>query len=192
MYVASKPDDMEYAVLGWPDDGPKIRLDYERFSYAGKFVMSNTGKAVVRAERPSERPPVSFGDESVVAAIAFNEDRTDDGTMWLRYVTVHADRRGEGIGPKLARFTTERIHDRGYHRVKIAVNNPYAYQALYRAGFGFTGEDTGLAELVLEHPRPVAGRERYQDGLDRYRERDLSSGEQAFLASKEGATPPRE
>ncbi|WP_231185041.1 GNAT family N-acetyltransferase [Haladaptatus sp. DYF46] len=180
---------MEYAVLGWPDDGPKLRLDYERFSYAGKFVMSNTGKAVARASRPEERPSVDFGDESVVAATAFNVDRTDDGTVWIRYVTVHADRRGEGIGSELARFTTERVHDRGFSRVKIAVNNPYAYQALYRAGFGFTGEETGLAELVLKHPKP--DEERYQDGLNHYRERDLSPGEEAFLATKENERPPR-
>jgi GNAT superfamily N-acetyltransferase len=189
MCVASKPGVMEYVVLGWPDDGPKLRLDYERFSYAGKFVMSNTGKAVARASRKGERPSVNFGDESVVAAVAFNEDRTDDETVWLRYVTVHADRRGEGIGSELARFTTEHVHDRGYGRVKIAVNNSYAYQALYRAGFGFTGEETGLAELALEHPSP--DEERYQDGLDRYRERDLSPGEVAFLASKEGNRPPQ-
>lgn len=188
MWFEQEPERMEYAVLGWPDDGPKVRLDYERFSYAGKFVMSNTGKAVARASRESERPSVQFGDERIVAAIAFNEDRTDDGTMWLRYVTVHADRRGNGIGTELARFTTTRIHERGYRCVKIAVNNPFAYQALYRAGFGFTGEETGIAELVLEHPRPE--RERYQTGLDCYRERDLSPGEEDFLAAKEGKNPP--
>ncbi len=180
---------MEYAVLGWPDDGPKLRLDHERFSYAGKFVMSNTGKAVARASSDPERSPVNYGDETVVAAIAFNEDRTDDGTMWLRYVTVHADRRGEGIGPQLARFMTGRLRERDYQRAKIAVNNPYAYQALYRAGFGFTGKETGLAELVLENPKPQ--RERYQDGLDVYRERDLSPNEEEFLAAKEGHRPPQ-
>ena len=39
---------MEVVVIGWPPNGPTLRLDYRRFSYAGKFVMSNTGKAVVR------------------------------------------------------------------------------------------------------------------------------------------------
>ncbi|MUV90296.1 GNAT family N-acetyltransferase, partial [Halapricum sp. CBA1109] len=41
---------MEYALLGWADDGPTLRLDHERFAYAGKFVMSATGKAVARAD----------------------------------------------------------------------------------------------------------------------------------------------
>ncbi len=106
--------------------------------------------------------------------------------MWLRYVTVHADRRGEGIGPQLARFTTRRIHERDYQRVKIAVNNPYAYQALYRAGFGFTGEETGIAELVLEHPKPNEGQ--YQDGLDVYRGRDLSPDRRG-ISGGEGRPP---
>ena len=39
---------MEYVLLGWPPDGPTLRLDHRRFAYAGKFVMSTTGKAVVR------------------------------------------------------------------------------------------------------------------------------------------------
>ncbi|MFB6142032.1 MAG: GNAT family N-acetyltransferase [Halorientalis sp.] len=168
---------MELAVLGWPPDGPTLRLDHERFSYAGKFVMSSTGKAVARE------------GEDLVAAIAFNEDRTDADTLWLRYVTVRADRRGEGIAPRLARFVTARARERGYERVTIAVNNPFAYEALYRAGFGFTGEETGIAELVLAFPsdRPA---EDYRAGLDRFRDRDLSDAEAAFLADREGATPP--
>ncbi|WP_458187916.1 GNAT family N-acetyltransferase [Haladaptatus sp. NG-WS-4] len=173
---------MEYALLGWPEDGPTLRLDHEQFSYAGKFVMSNTGKAVARVEKT--------GDENaVVAAIAFNEDRTDDETTWLRYVTVRLDRRGEGIGPKLVRFTTEQVRDRGYQRVRIAVNNLFAFQALYRAGFGFTGEETGIAELVLEYPAERS-REAYQAGLDVFRERELSAEEAAFLAEKDGNEPP--
>jgi len=168
---------MEYAVLGWPPDGPTLRLDHERFSYAGKFVMSATGKAVARD-----------GDE-VVAAIAFNEDRTDPAALWLRYVTVRDDRRGDGIGAELAAFAAGRARDRGYDRVKIAVNNPFAYQALYRAAFGYTGEQTGLAELVLERPGD-RDPETYRAGLDIYRERDLSDAEEQFLATREGADPP--
>ncbi|SIQ96699.1 Acetyltransferase (GNAT) family protein [Haladaptatus litoreus] len=168
---------MEYAILGWPEDGPTLRLDYEVFSYAGKFVMSNSGKAVARQ------------DDELVGAIAFNEDRTDDETVWLRYVTVRADRRGDGIGAELARFTTKSIHERGYRRVKIAVNNPFAYQALYHAGFGWTGEETGIAELVLEHPAEQS-KSTYQSGLDVFRDRDLSADEESFLAEKRGSKPP--
>ena len=168
---------MEFAVRGWPPDGPTLRLDHERFSYAGKFVMSNTGKAVV------------LDDGEVVAAVSFNEDRTDADTLWLRYITVRADRRGEGIGPRLARFATARAHERGYDRVTIAVNNVFAYEALSRAGFGFTGEETGIAELVLEHPSDRSP-ETYRRGFEAFRDRELSADERAFLARKSDASPP--
>jgi GNAT superfamily N-acetyltransferase len=169
---------MEYEVLGWPPDGPKLRLDHERFSYAGKFVMTNTGKAVARDD-----------DEHLVAALAFNEDRTDPSTLWLRYVTVREDCRGESIGPRLVRFLTARTRDRGYETVQIAVNNPFAYEALWRAGFGYTGEQTGMAELVLATAAPRS-QTTYQEGLDVYRKRDLSDAEQQFLDERRGATPP--
>ncbi|ELY57088.1 GCN5-related N-acetyltransferase [Natronococcus amylolyticus DSM 10524] len=181
---------MEYELLGWPPDGPKLRLDHERFSYAGKFVMTNTGKAVARE------------DGDLVAAIAFNEDRTDEATLWLRYVTVAGDRRGEGIGPELVRLVRDHATERGYDRLRIAVNNPFAYEALYRAGFGYTDETTGIAELILEYPAPVdsssnegatdegTSRERYQAGLSAFRERDLSTEEEAFLEARRDRGPP--
>ncbi|MGQ3412067.1 GNAT family N-acetyltransferase [Natrinema sp. LN54] len=187
---------MEYELLEWPPDGPKLRLDHERFSYAGKFVMTNTGKAVARAE-----------DGRIVAAVAFNEDRTDGDTLWLRYVTVDRERRGEGIGPRLCRLVRDRALERGYDRLRIAVNNPFAYEALYRTGFAYTGETTGIAELILEYPSPDSDpetdadaapdadadwtpRERYQAGLEEYRARDLSADEEAFLESRLGSEPP--
>ncbi|SDE76452.1 GNAT family N-acetyltransferase [Halorientalis regularis] len=168
---------MEYALLGWPPDGPTFQLDYRRFSYAGKFVMSATGKAVVR------------DDDAIVAAVAFNEDRTDADTLWLRYVTVREDHRGEGIGPRLCRFAAEHARDRGYERVRIAVNNPFAFEALSKAGFAFTGEETGIAELVMVWPGERT-RESYQSGLDVYRERDLSAAEREFLREREDEDPP--
>ncbi len=228
---------MEYDLLGWPPDGPRLRLDYERFSYAGKFVMSTTGKAVARdvseeggglgadthetdgLERTDERdgsesasdseldaasgsgpepesepesglPPA---DPSIVAAVAFNEDRTDPDALWLRYVTVARDRRGEGIGPDLCAFVRDRARERGYDRLRIAVNNPFAYEALYRAGFAYTGETTGIAELVLEFPTPVdesAATDRYHSGLEKFRERDRSAAETQFLESRRDSEPP--
>ena len=195
---------MEYALVGWPADGPQLRLDHREFSYAGKFVMSNTGKAVVRdpeAEAPEvddddtplgETDPDAdwIVDDRIVGAIAFNEDRTDPSTAWLRYVTVRQDRRGEGLGARLAKFATARLREESYARVRIAVNNPFAYHALYKAGFGYTREETGLAELVLVAPAERT-RERYQSGLDVYREREgLSSAEREFLSAKAGAEPP--
>jgi GNAT superfamily N-acetyltransferase len=178
---------VEYDLLEWPPDGPKLRLDHERFSYAGKFVMTNTGKAVARAD-----------DGRIVAAVAFNEDRTDADALWLRYVTVDRERRGEGIGPRLCRLVRDRAIDRGYERLQIAVNNPFAYEALYRTGFAYTGETTGIAELILEYPTPAEKPdgadwdecERYQAGLEEYRDRDLSEEEERFLESRRDSGPP--
>ncbi|MDR9381632.1 MAG: GNAT family N-acetyltransferase, partial [Natronomonas sp.] len=111
---------MDPVLLGWPSDGPTLRLDYRRFSYAGKFVMSNTGKAIIRDPERSGTANSEF-DDDVLAAVAFNADRTDSTTLWLRYVTVREDRRGEGLGPRLCRFAVDRADDRGYDRVRIAV-----------------------------------------------------------------------
>lgn len=183
-------------MLGGPGEGPRIRLDHHEFSYAGKFVMSNTGKAValegetdvLETETVSERDWIE--DDRIVAAIAFDEDRTDPGTAWLRYVTVRADRRGEGVGARLARFVTATLREGDYDRVQIGVNNPFAYHALYKAGFGYSDERTGLAELVLVKPGDRST-ERYQSGLDAYRERnDLAPEERSFLAAKTDDAPP--
>ncbi|SNZ03457.1 Acetyltransferase (GNAT) family protein [Natronoarchaeum philippinense] len=209
---------MEFEVLGWPADGPTLSLDHERFSYAGKFVMSSTGKAVLLTDAAAaarDGPSASTSEEddapkltddrrdddsdAVLAAVAFNEDRTDPSTLWLRYVSVRADRRGDGLGPQLLGRTVERAIDRGYERVRIAVNNPFAYEAAWKAGFGYTGEQTGIAELVMEHPRPAALARhaaedsvgQYQDGLAEYRERDgLADAERDFLAARLDAAPP--
>jgi predicted N-acetyltransferase YhbS len=167
---------MEYVLLGWPDDGPTLELDWRAFSYAGKFVMSDTGKAIAR------------DGEEVVGAIAFNEDRTDETVLCIRYVTVRGYRQGEGIGSSLLAFGRDRAAGRGYRRATIAVNNPMAYEAAYRAGFGFTGETTGIAELRLAWPSD-SDEGMYQAGLDRFRERDLPESQQAFIAER-GDQPP--
>ncbi|QIO22551.1 GNAT family N-acetyltransferase [Haloarcula sp. JP-L23] len=167
---------MEFALLGWPDDSHRLRLDYERFAYAGKFVMTSTGKAVV-------------GDDGVVAAAAFDADHTDADTLCIRYITVRQDRQGERFGAELLRFVRGRAVQRGYDRVTIGVNNPFSYQAAYRAGFCFSGEERGLGELALEWPGdrdPV----QYRAGLDLFRDRDLSEAEASFLAEKRDADPP--
>lgn len=166
---------MEFELLGWPDDGPTLRLDYEQFSYAGKFVMSSTGKAVVREDR-------------IVAAAAFDADRTDDSTLRIRYVTVRCDRRSEGIGSRLLRTVRDRAADRGFSRVVIAVNNPFAYEAASKAGFGYTGERTGLAERVMAWPDPDQ-ETRYREGMESFREDDLEPDTAAFVDSRETAPP---
>ena len=180
---------MECVLLGWPDDGPTLRLDHRQFSYAGKFVMSGTGTAVIR---PGDgiRSDDSPYDRDVLAAAAFDADRTDPSTLRCRYITVRRDRRGEGLGPRLLRFLADRALERGYDRVSIAVNNPYAYEAAYRAGFAYTGETTGLAELVCVYPPGDTSHERYQAGLDRYRERELTDGEVRFLAARKAPPDP--
>lgn len=167
---------MEFALLGWPEDDHPLRLDYREFAYAGKFVMTSTGKAVV-------------GDDGVVAAAAFDADRTDPDTLCIRYITVRQDRQGEGLGPRLLRFVCKRARERGYERLTIGVNNPFSYQAAYRAGFAFTGEETGLAELTLEWPGDRS-RERYRAGLVVFSRRDLSGDEEAFLSEKLDSQPP--
>ena len=200
---------MEYALLGWPPDGPTRRLDHRRFAYAGKFVMSTTGKAVVRRNEPEDPPGSGVGgddaraaapdsvayDTDILSALAFDTDRTDDRTLRYRYVTVRSDLRGEGLGPRLAAFVAPRAADRGYDRIAIAVNNPFAYEAMYKAGFTWTGRESGLAELVLDRPaRLPAGSppdaEPYRAGLERYRERGLGDPEASFLAARIGADPP--
>ncbi|ACV12675.1 GCN5-related N-acetyltransferase [Halorhabdus utahensis DSM 12940] len=168
---------MEYSIRGWPADGPTLNLDHERFAYAGKFVISTTGKAVVRA------------DDAIVAAAAFDTDRTDEDCLRLRYVTVREDRRGEGIGSRLLRFVVERARERGYDEVKAGVNNPVAYEAFYKGGLAYTGEQTGLAELVCSttaERRPG----RYRAGLEAYRERDLSETDQRFVDDRASGGPP--
>ena len=169
---------MNFELLGWPDDGPTLALDHEHFAYAGKFVMSNTGKAVARE------------DGEILAAVAFNADRTDDRTLWLRYVTVRDDRRGDGIGPRLCAFVRDRALDRGFEALRIAVNNPFAFEALHRAGFGYTGETTGIAELVLAYPPPADRSARYREGLRQFRDRERSESEANFLDRTLGTEPP--
>ncbi|WP_096389415.1 GNAT family N-acetyltransferase [Halopenitus persicus] len=207
---------MEFELLGWPDEDPTLRLDYRAFSYAGKFATSGTGVAVLRAETPNAVAPDWHPDpsrpdpaprpdadaetaslaEDVVAAVAFNPDRTDPSTLWIRYVSVHTARRGEGLGPRLIAELGRRVRDResdAVDRIRIGVNNPFAYEALYKVGFAFTGRETGVAELVLERPVDAPAdrdAETYRAGLDVYRERDRGEPEASFLADRRGGDPP--
>ncbi|MFW6383835.1 MAG: GNAT family N-acetyltransferase [Halodesulfurarchaeum sp.] len=168
---------MAYSVLGFPEDGPTISLDWEQFSYAGKFEMSATGKAVLE-------------DEEVLAAAAFNADREQPDRAWIRYLTVREDRQGEGLGTRLARLVTGTLLENGYERVRIGVNNPIAYRALYKAGFYFTGRETGIAELILDYPGP-RDPPSYRAGLSRFAERDLPEPHaERVEAWLEDGTPP--
>ena len=168
---------MEVRLHGDPDRGPRLDLDHEAFAYAGKFKMTGTGKAT--AEEGG----------SVVAAASFSRDRTDDSAAWIRYVSVHRDRRGEGVGSRLLDAVADHLLG-SLETVRIAVNNPFAYEAAYKAGFGFTGERTGLAELVLERPSDDA-ESAYRDGLEAFLEAtELPASTRAFLVRKREAGPP--
>ncbi|WP_423996912.1 GNAT family N-acetyltransferase [Halorubrum trapanicum] len=199
---------MEYALVCPPDEGETLRLDYRAFAYAGKFVVGAPGKSVIRTPdgrpaapdwQPDEPLPDTVDseafDEDVVAAVSFSPDRTDPACCRLRYVTVHAARRGEGIGPRLIGETVADLAVAGFERVKIAVNNPFAYEACHKCGFAYTGERTGIAELELERPAAAPAdvdRERYREGLAAFRETDgeLSRAERRFVAERLERGPP--
>lgn len=165
---------MEYRLLGYPADDPVVELDYREFAYAGKFVMSKTGKSV------------ALEGDTIVGAVAFSPDHDDPTVAHLRYVTVRDDRQGEGIGSRLLRFTAEKLTGDTYETVTIAVNNPVAYRACYRAGFVSTGEETGIAEVVLRYA-PAADRDedQYRQGLAVFGERDLPTEQEAVLSRAE-------
>ncbi|MFW6435193.1 MAG: GNAT family N-acetyltransferase [Halovenus sp.] len=167
---------MEFELLGDDRAGPALSLDHEQFAYAGKFVMSGP-KALARE-----------GD-SVVGAISFSEDHSDPGAVRLRYVTVREDRRGEGIGPRLLRFTAARLTDR-YDDILIAANNPIAYEACYRAGFVFTGEETGIAELLMRYQPGEREGDRYREGFAVFRERELPAPHEAVCRRHADGEPP--
>lgn len=213
---------MEFSLLGRPNSGATLRLDYRAFAYAGKFVVGAPGKAVLgtpdgsRAvpeweptESPAPTVEASEFDDDVYAAVSFSPDRTDPECCRLRYVTVHTARRGEGLGPRLVDRTVSRLAADGYARVRIAVNNPFAYVALYKSGFAYTGDRTGIAELELARPadepavpedEPTASAERaaaYRTGLRvfldeaRAGDRDLDPAERRFIAARlDDGSPP--
>ena len=160
---------MEFELLGWSDEGTIIALDHQEFSYAGKFRMSASGKAVLREHG------------TILAAASFSADRSDEKNVWIRYLTVKTDRTGERLGSRLAATLQCWLLDKQYECVSIAVNNPFAYVACYRAGFAWTGNETGIAELVLSHtaPRSISA---YQEGLNRFSDkRTLTDAELSYV-----------
>lgn len=167
---------MEYEFLGWVDDSPTLSLPHKDFAYAGKFNSSGTGKAVARSEG------------NVIAAVSFNQDRRKPAAR-IRYITVRKDCRGKGVGPHLADFIADRLLER-YESVRISVNNPYAYQAMYKAGFEYTGEIVGLRELVME--RPLEATSGYGEGIKSFLDKDISEAEERYVRNKLelGSVPP--
>ena len=168
---------LTFEFLGFPEDGPTLSLDHERFAYAGKFVMSSTGKAVAR------------DDGEIVGAVAFSQDHATPAQVRIRYVTVRDDRRGEGIGPRLLGGTATHLQER-FERVAIAVNNPIAYQACYRAGFVSTGRETGIAELLLVYAPGEATVEDYREGFRVFDRRHLPAVHRMVLETHAAGDPP--
>ena len=166
---------MGFKLLGWPEDKVTLELDYRAFPYAGKFVLPQTGKAVIRE------------NGKIIAAASFSANRTDETELWIRYLSVRHDAQGSGHGANLCRGIINHAIAQGYATVTIAVNNPYAYETAYRAGMAFTGQETGIAELVLstDCERSL---DRYQDGLSRFADRD--GIDEAFIAEKHARGPP--
>lgn len=157
--------------MGYPGEDVSIDLSHEDFSYAGKFGVGDTGKSVARE------------DGEILGVVAFDRDRTDGDVMKIRCIEVKAGRRGEGIGSKLARFTTSRLLGEGVDRVEIAVNNPYSFHAMYKAGFRYTGNRSGLREFVMSYPGyDTAG---YGEGMQEFLEiDDISEEERDFVEQR--------
>jgi GNAT superfamily N-acetyltransferase len=156
----------EHELLG---SEATLELDEDRFAYAGKFRVSG-GKAVTR-----ER-------DEIVAALSFSHDRADSEAVRVRYFAVRVDRRGKGIGSELLDYVAERLLER-YDRVRISVNNPFSYVAARKAGFGWTGDETGIAEILMERPCETDV-ERHEEALRIFAERDLSAEEEAYVRRK--------
>ena len=177
-------------MLGSPPDAPTLRLDHERFAYAGKFVMSDTGKSVAcdPGKHDGSRADSQTGSE-LVGATSFSEDHDQSERVRIRYVTVREDRRGEGIGPRLLCFTADALAER-FAAVAIAVNNPIAYQAAYRAGFVWTGRETGMAELLLSYDSGVPTADRYRAGLEVFGSRDLPTPHRSLVERHADDSPP--
>jgi len=172
---------VKFVLLAGPTGDATLDLDHREFPLAGDFVQPR-GVAVARE-------PSGEGDPNVVAATAFDPDRAADDTARIRAITVRANRRGEGIGARLAAFTRAALHGRGWDRILIAVATPVAYHALHKADFADTGETTGLRERLLLHPPPDAPVP-YATGLRWYLDHDPAFAERAFVAERAAASPP--
>ncbi len=155
----------EFEFLG----GRRLLLSHEDFSYAGKFRLP-TKKAVARAPE---------GD--VVAALSYDEDRCRDAAR-IRYLTVHRDHQRNGIARDLVEFTSEGLLE-SYPAVRISVNNPYAYESVRRAGFGYTGESGPQDEVVMERPATGAS---YEEGLKKLLTADTPDTQRRYIERKLG------
>ena len=144
-------------------------LDHEEFSYAGKFRLP-TNKVVARE-----------CDGDIVGVLSYDEERGSEATR-IRYLSVRSDRQQQGVAADLVEEATDRLLD-DYPAVRISVNNPYAYGAVHRAGFGYTGDTGPQQEVVMQRPHETG---RYEEGLRKLLEADLSGEQRRYVERKLG------
>lgn len=169
---------LTYSLLGLPSEEPTLEVSHEEFAYAGNFRLPDTGKTVVNT------------DDRLLGIAAFNDERTAGNRGRIRYVSIRRNARGEGLGPRLLRFTGERLADH-YASLAMAVNNPIAYEAAYRAGFISTGRETGVSEIVLTYrPDRDPSIEDYRAGFERFAAEDLPDEQRAILDRYATESPP--
>ena len=152
------------------EGGPPIFLERDKFSYAGKFIRKDTGKILAKS------------GGKIIAAISFSADRNDKEIVWIRYIVVEKNLRGKSVGPKLLSYAVKSLMERA-GLIKIATNNVFAYRALYKSGFEYTGKKTGISELVLEYPRDQT-EEKYLEGIEMFQLEKCLTDEAIELLSK--------
>jgi hypothetical protein len=161
-------------VLLGLEEAPPLELPAAQFAYAGQYRMRRYGKAVLthRPDRPTQAA-------EIIAAVTTDRHRRHRDRLVVRRVDVRRDARGQGWGPALLQAVLPAAAAADFHTAQINVNNPFAYIAVSKAGFVWTGRTTGLAELIMIRPTdrpctPTHGR--FIAGLSLYRRRLSPAG----------------
>ncbi len=171
-------------VLLGLEEATSIVLPQEEFAYAGQYRMQRYGKAVL-----TRRPDLPTAAAAIIAALTTDRHRVHHDRLVVRTIDVRRAERGNGWGPLLLRSVLPAVATAGYTTVQINVNNPFAYIAACKAGFGWTGRTTGLAELMMTRPtdRPSTwSRGRFIAGLSLYRRRRLATASRGLIARYRG------
>ena len=175
--------DPALVILGL-EEAISLDLPQEEFAYAGQYRMQRYGKAIL-TRRP-ERPTAAA---AIIAALTTDRHRIHHDRMVVRTIDVRRAERGNGWGPLLLRSVAHAYSTAGFDTVQINTNNPFAYIAACKAGFGWTGRTTGLAELIMTRPtdRPTRwSRGRFIAGLSLYRHPRLDAAGRRLIARYRG------
>jgi len=176
-------DDPTLVLLGL-EEATSIVLPQEEFAYAGQYRMKRYGKAVL-----TRRPDRPTAAAAIIAALSTDRHRIQENRLVVRTIDVRREARGNGWGPLLLRSVLPAVATAGFETIQINVNNPFAYIAACKAGFGWTGRTTGLAELIMTRPtdRPSRwSRGRFIAGLSLYRRRRLDTASRGLIARYRG------